>query len=96
MVFIYLIMLLDYVLTKIALNIGICYEANILMTWLVNMPVFPGILIKAAMGIVLLIPFYIIRKKNSRFYRGSVIIVLGLYLFVYVMHGIWIYTILSI
>lgn len=89
-------MMLDYVLTKIALATGICEEANILMRWLVNMPFVPGLITRAAICGVLIIPFYLVKQQNITYYWITVSVAIAINLFAMFMHSLWIIKVLKL
>jgi hypothetical protein len=89
-VFLFILMMLDYALTMIGIGTGFIEEGNGLMCWLVNMPWYYGVVVKAAMSVLLLTPLYIAKQKQVPLYRTALIIVLIAYACVFTMHIYWI------
>jgi hypothetical protein len=94
LIIIYLIMLADYALTKIGMQIGMVTEGNGLMQWLVNLPIGYGIVIRALMCFMLLIPIHLVKRNNKRLYIAAVSIALTANIIVLAMHCVWIAMIL--
>ena len=95
-IFLFILMMLDYALTMIGIDIGIIVEGNGLMCWLVSMPWQYGVVVKTAMSVLLLTPLYIAKKKQVPLYRTALIIVLIAYACVFTMHIYWITMYLQI
>lgn len=89
-VFLFILMMLDYALTMIGIEIGFIVEGNGLMCWLVNMPWQYGVVVKAVMSVLLLTPLYIAKKKEVALYKTALIIVLLAYAWVFSLHIYWI------
>jgi len=89
-IFLFILMMLDYALTMIGISTGFIQEGNGLMCWLVAMPWQYGVVVKASMSVLLLTPLYIAKKKEVPLYRTALIIVLIAYACVFTMHIYWI------
>jgi len=89
-IFLFILMMLDYALTMYGISTGLIEEGNGLMCWLVNMPWQYGVVVKTAMSVLLLTPLYIAKKKEVPLYRTALIIVLIAYACVFTMHIYWI------
>lgn len=89
-IFLFLLMMLDYALTMYGIGTGFIEEGNGLMCWLVNMPWQYGVVVKTAMSVLLLTPLYIAKKKEVSLYRTALIIVLLAYAWVFSLHIYWI------
>jgi hypothetical protein len=90
-IFLYFLMMCDYVLTKYGMSIGFINEANILMLWLMNLSYPIGFLLKAILSAALVTPLIIAKKQNLRIYKIAMLMVFGAYIMVFVMHIYWIY-----
>ena len=89
-IFLFILMMLDYALTMIGISTGFIVEGNGLMYWLVSMPWQYGVVAKASMSVLLLTPLYIAKRKEVPLYRTALIIVLLAYAWVFTMHIYWI------
>ena len=64
----WIVVMLDYILTYIGVTIGIVYEANPFMVWLFEMDLWAGLMIRAVMATVLVGMFYYIKQKTEKAY----------------------------
>lgn len=89
-IFLFILMMLDYALTMVGLKLGIITEGNMFMVWCVELPWQTGAIIKGIISIVLLTPIYIAKKQELRIYKIAVVIILGVYTLLFTMHIYWI------
>jgi len=89
-VVLFILMMLDFTLTKIGLASGAILEGNRLMVWLFDMPDVAGTIIREIMCCLLLLPIYLVRDINKTLYKIAVTIALTANLYVMSMHGYWI------
>jgi hypothetical protein len=83
-------LILDYVLTYIGIRIGIIEEANPIMKWLFELSFMDGIIIRIAISILLLIPYYFIKKTRIKIYNKLIIIVCVGYSLIFLLHLSWV------
>lgn len=95
-IFLFILMMLDYALTMVGLNLGIITEGNILMLWCVQLPWQVGSIVKAIISIVLLIPIYIAKRQELPLYKIAVVIILGVYILLFMMHTYWIFMYMGV
>jgi len=84
-------MIVDYVLTKFGMSVGFIREGNVLMQWLMDLPLVIGLIIKVIISVVLLIPIVLVKAKSKTMYKYATLIILGAYCIVYILHTYWIY-----
>lgn len=82
--------LLDYALTFAGIRLNVISEANPIMIWLFNLNFGYGILVRIAMCIVLLVPFYLLMKKERKVYNKVIKWVCTGYGLVFILHFRWI------
>ena len=95
LIVLFVLMIVDYLLTYFGMRSGFITEGNILMQWLMNMPISYGILVKIALSVILLIPLIIAGKRAKKLQIIALYISFTAYVYVFAMHGVWIYTVLS-
>lgn len=61
------LMILDFILTYMAIRNGFAYEINAVMAWTLDCPFVVGLLIRLAFMAVLLIPFYFWARKRENY-----------------------------
>lgn len=90
LVVLFILMMLDFTLTKIGIVSGAITEGNRWMLWLVNMPDLTGTIIREIMCCLLLYPIYLAKDINKTLYRIAITITLSANVFIMFMHGYWI------
>lgn len=88
---IFILLMMDYILTYISLTLGICFEANILMRWLMELPLWEGLILRTIMSVLVLIPFYVCKKKNIKLYNKACIIALSIEVIPFLAHLYWVF-----
>lgn len=83
-------MQLDYILTKIGVDVGFITGGNGLMGWLIDLPYASGIFVRFCMAIILCGLIYYIKTKNNGYYRSIMEVAAICYGFVYLCHFAWI------
>jgi ABC-type sugar transport system permease subunit len=91
-VFLFIMMLLDYCLTKYGIYLGFVTEGNFLMKWLMVMPFCLGLPIKIIISTMLCIPLELSRKHGDRIYKYAMVIAYIVYTFVFACHLYWIFA----
>jgi hypothetical protein len=96
LIVLFILMIGDYLLTKWGISIGFITEGNGLMSWLMNLPITYGLLVKLALSIILLIPLVIAGKSAKKLQKAALYISFAAYSIVFALHGYWIYIYLTI
>ena len=90
-ILLFIMMMTDYFLTYWGMAMGYIREGNVLMQWLMDMPLLWGIFVKVFMSAILVFPLIIFRKKAQITVRVAYILSFMAYAYVFSMHGYWIY-----
>jgi hypothetical protein len=90
MIKLFILMLLDYILTYTGIFTGIITEANPFMVWLFSYPFSRGIVFRVLTIILVLIPFYILKHKGYKYYTKFINTVCIIYALVFIFHLNWI------
>ena len=94
LVIIFCLMIIDYLLTKVGIFLGLIIEGNALMVWLMSLPFVIGFLVRVLMAVGLLAPIYLVYGVNRNLYKIAVLIAMLANLFAMLMHMLWIgYTV---
>lgn len=86
---VFALLIIDYLITYLGIQIGIITEANPLMRWLFELPIEKGLPIRAAMSLIVILPLWYL-KKHYKYYRRVIAFILAIYAVVMGMHYLWI------
>lgn len=85
----FMLLMIDYVLSYIGIRINIIEDANPLMVWLFYLPFGQGIIIRAIMSGLVLTPFLWLKTRCS-YYNQLLSFIYFIYSFVMALHMRWI------
>ena len=91
LIILFTVMMIDYFLTYWGMNLGFIREGNPLMQWLMDMPLYYGVFVKAALCTILLIPLVIAGKSAKKMQKVALYISFTAYSVIFAMHGYWMY-----
>lgn len=86
---IFILLIVDYILTYIGIKVGLVEEANILMIWLFELPLLKGLLIRCIMSLFIIMPFFYL-EKHCKYYKKVLVVVISGYIFIMFLHLRWI------
>lgn len=92
MLFLNVMILLDFLLTYAGISLGIVREANPLIAWTFDLAFWQGFMIRILGAIFVSIIFYALYKMNRKAFRKVLIFANTVNVMVLMMHLLWIYA----
>lgn len=90
LVYLFSMMNLDYLLTKLGIFLNFIIEGNFLMNWLIFLPLYLGLPIRIVLSFIILFPIYLVRNKNQKLYNFAVKFGLIVNFIILIFHCFWI------
>lgn len=90
------VLILDYILTFIGLDLGIIREGNFFLLWLFELPFILALSLRIIMALGLIKLFNHYKKRPNRDYRTALTAFYSIYSIVMALHFTWILQYFSI
>jgi hypothetical protein len=90
MLALFILIVVDYLVTYIGITMGVITEANPLMRWLFNLHLWPGIAVRAALALSAVGLLSYARKRDARLYRSGVAVAYAVQAAVMGLHLYWV------
>jgi len=90
MVGLFILIIVDYLMTYVGIAMGIITEANPLMVWLFQLHLWPGLLIRLAFALVAVGLLVYAKRQDAKLYRSGVIVAYTVQVLVMGLHLYWV------
>lgn len=92
MLLLFVLMLIDFLLTYIGVSIGVIKEGNPLIAWSFNLPYWQSIGVRLISVLLVFIPLLILYRMNPNVYKKVLILAYIVNFIIIIIHLYWIIT----
>ena len=90
MIAVWVVIMMDYVITYVGIRAVGIEEANPFMVWLFAYDIFTGLVLRGIMALGIIALLYWIKQKNEKYYTGILVFFYAIMLMVFSLHIHWI------